>query len=335
VSARPIPFYPVLRAREALGRGGDLASRLDRPGATRLSHARAGLRLIAQALGSGRVLVPDFLCASAVDPFAAAGLEVERYRIGPDLTADLDDLRARVGHGARAAMMVSYFGLPQPIDEFSAICREAGAVLIDDAAHSVLSDHAGRPYGTFGDAGVVSVRKTLATPDGAVLFGSLVPSADGLAPDRPPSARYAVRTIARRADAALRTDVLGRRARARSGALPDGAGPQEEERAGWSLITERVVRGAHVVDERERRRRSFAAWNALLDGAGAEPIAAPTSPPGAGPSGFPVRVTDEERFARRMRELRVEWIRWPDRPEDSAEFPRGVGLLPTHTLPAE
>ena len=327
----PIAFYPVLGPRLALGRGGDLARRLDRPGALRVSHARAGLRLIARGLGGrGPVLLPDFLCASAVEPFAAEGLDVARYRVGPDLAPDLDELSALARDGARAAMMVSYFGLSQPVERFREVCRSAEIGLIDDSAHSLLSDHDGAPYGTLGDAGVVSVRKALATPDGAVLFGSSAGDPDGLQRTRPPSSRYLVRTLARRADALLRTDVLGRRARARSGQLPSEA-QHEDERAAWSRLTERVVDAADVERERELRRRAFAAWPALLEGAGAVALAG-TPAPDIGPTGFPVRITDEERFARRMRELRVEWIRWPDRPSDSAEFPRGVGVLPTHSV---
>lgn len=328
-------YYPVLDPRVIARATRPLPGALAAPGAIRLRYARTGLRLIAAALAPATtVVVPDFLCRSAVEPFDDAGLAVRRYRIGQDLRADPEEVERAAGGRRFALLVVSYFGLPQPFDELRELCLRRDAMLIDDAAHSLLSEHGGRPYGTLGDAGVTTVHKTLPVPDGAVAVGSerLVLSAAASLPrhGRAP-AMYALRTLLRNVDAALALDVLGRRARRLSGGLPpdDAAGPHEA--LGWSLLTRLVAPRVDAGAERALRRRVFERWPALLEGSGATPLAAAALAAGVCPSGFPARIDDERRFARAMEALRVEWIRWPDRPSDSAALPRGVAVLPTHT----
>ncbi len=332
----PIPFYPVLGPRQALGaRHGALPGALGAPGAVRLRFARTGLRLIAATLDPGcRVLLPDLLCASAIEPFAAAGLRIDRYPVGPALEADPSAVSEGLRTRTRAVVVVSYFGLPQPFAELRALCEENDALLIDDAAHSLLSELDGRPYGTLGHVGVVSARKSLPVPDGAAAIGAHA------LPDDLPDAngdgalRYLARTLARQADRVTGADLLGRRARRRSGLLPEGDGPRVPEATGWSRLTGRILVRVDPEAERRLRRRVFAAWSPLVTGHGASPVSAPDLAAGVGPSGYPLRVDDEALFARRMQELRVEWIRWPDRPETCATHPRGVAVLPTHTPPA-
>ena len=325
-------YYPVLDPRLAVRRPRGLPAALTVPGSVRVRYARTGLRLIARALDPATtVLLPDFLCRSAVEPFA--GLRTARYRVGEDLVAAPDAVATALPAGGPAAVLVvSYFGLPQPFDEL----RSLDALLIDDAAHSLLSEHRGQPYGTLGDAGVVGIHKTLPVPDGAVAIGSerlrLGPP-DGIAAGGRAPLAYGLRTVLRNVDQVLRLDAMGRRARRVSGELPaeDGSGDGTPEALGWSRFTQRVVERIDPAAERARRRAAFEAWPELL--AGATAVHAGALPEGVAPSGFPARIDDEERFARAMEELRVEWIRWPDRPHDSAAFPNGVAVLPTHTVP--
>jgi hypothetical protein len=71
----------------------------------------------------------------------------------------------------------------------------------------------------------------------------------------------------------------------------------------------------------------------LLPGSAGTPIGSIDEDEGICPSGLPVRMADEQRFAEWARDTRVEWIRWPDLPQLSGEFSRGLAVLPTHTVP--
>jgi hypothetical protein len=172
-------------------------------------------------------------------------------------------------------------------------------------------------------------------PDGAVALGSeRLPL--GVPAEVPDAGRaplpYALRTVLRNLDQALGLDAMGRRARPRSGDLPaEDEVDRTPEALGWSRFTERVVARVDPAAERAARREAFARWPALLQGA--TPLFAGELPEGAGPSGFPARIDDERHFAEAMDRLKVEWIRWPDRPRDSSAFPNGVAVLPTHTVP--
>lgn len=329
-----VPFYPVLGPRQCVGTARDgLPGALGAPGAVPLRFARTGLRLIASALPPGsRVLLPDLLCESAVEPFAAAGLAIDRYPVSPSLQAEPSVIRDRLRPRTGAVMVVSYFGLSQPFSKLGDLCEERNVVLIDDAAHSLLSELQGRPYGTLGTAGVVSARKSLAVPDGAAVLGPRGAEHLG-ATHRYGAIHYLIRTLARHLDLATGVDVLGRRARRRSGVLPEHDGPRVHEGTGWSWLSQRVLRRVDPEVERRLRRQAFAAWDCIVAGRGGTPLVGPDLPAGVAPSGYPVRVDDEVLFADRMRELRVQWIRWPDRPETCAAHPAGVAVLPTHTLP--
>jgi hypothetical protein len=334
--SQAVPFNPLLRPGRLRLRAGELPGALGLPGAVRLRYSRTGLWLIARWLGEGaEVLLPDLLCSEALNPFVAAGVGVERYRVGPQLEADPQEIDKAITARTRAVMLVTFFGLPQPFDAVRALCRDRGLVLIDDSAHSALSEQGGRPFGTMGDLGVVSARKTLPVPDGGVL---LTGNTDGIPVEARPGrseralTHFLVASIGWNLELLARTDILGSRARHRA-AQPSSDEAPVAGPLGWSRLTEGVARRLDGEREREVRRKSFAAWPALLEGSGARPVIAGPLAPGIAPSGFPVRVDDAERLSSRMRELRTGWITWPDEREVSAEFPGGLAWLPTHGVP--
>jgi dTDP-4-amino-4,6-dideoxygalactose transaminase len=117
-----------------------------------------------------QVLVPSFICSAAVDPLFNFGADVVFCQNRPDCAMDLNDLEAKVTARTRAVLAVHYFGFPESINAIRRICDDKGLALIEDCAHVLLGQHAGRHLGSFGDASVYSLRKFFPVYDGACLI---------------------------------------------------------------------------------------------------------------------------------------------------------------------
>jgi perosamine synthetase len=96
-----------------------------------------------------------------------------------DLCLDPALAEAAIGPRTRAIMHVSLNGREGSIERFAALARERGLVLIEDAAQSFGSRHAGRALGSFGALGSFSFSspKIITTGQG----GALVTDDDRLA----------------------------------------------------------------------------------------------------------------------------------------------------------
>ena len=83
------------------------------------------------------------------------------------------------------------FGLPQPVDGVLHLARQAGAVVVEDAAQSMGARLAGRPVGVQGDFGLYSLGpgKPMSLGGGGVLsvngsrYGEIVAEAWKALPD--------------------------------------------------------------------------------------------------------------------------------------------------------
>jgi len=134
--------------------------------------ARYALSGAIRALGMGagdRVLIPSYSCGTEVDPFLDQQVGIRFYRIRRDMSIDMEDLIERIDNTTRAILVTHYIGFPQPIGAVKRICAEQGLLLIEDCAHAFLSEVDGSSVGTFGDASIFSLRKTLPIPNGGVL----------------------------------------------------------------------------------------------------------------------------------------------------------------------
>jgi len=151
--------------------------------------ARNGIWQLIRALGveeSEVVLVPSYNCGAELDAVLRAPAAACFYRVDRAARVDLDDLRRAIDARTRVVLVTHYFGLPQPdLPAIVELCSEHGLALIEDCAPALYSTHCGRPLGTFGDAAVFSLWKTLPLPNGgAVLANRPLPLEDGTA--RPP-----------------------------------------------------------------------------------------------------------------------------------------------------
>lgn len=141
-------------------------------------RARDAFRLLLEHLvpRGGTVLLPAYIGLSPLegsglaDPLTALGLTPAFYRLGPDLQADLDDLRERLRVARPSAvLLVHYFGFPQrELRAIHELCATAEVPLIEDCAHAVL-DLAEGGLGTRGDYAFWSLHKWLGCPGGGLL----------------------------------------------------------------------------------------------------------------------------------------------------------------------
>ncbi len=128
-----------------------------------------GLRVRGLVAGDS-VLVPDFICESAIEPFDELGIEPLFYPIDPTLRPDWDAARLLIKPSAKALLVAHYFGQPQDICECLRFCEANGLDLIEDNAHGYGATYKGRLLGTFGKIGVSSPRKSFPISNGAYLY---------------------------------------------------------------------------------------------------------------------------------------------------------------------
>jgi dTDP-4-amino-4,6-dideoxygalactose transaminase len=129
----------------------------------------AGLRALAVYPGDA-VIVPAYICYSTVEPMIAAGYRIFYIDVGHDL--QLNPARAAElaeASGAKALLLVHYFGFPASFEPLATALRKHGVRIIEDCCHSFLTRIGGKVIGLQGDAAIYSMRKTLPVPDGGAL----------------------------------------------------------------------------------------------------------------------------------------------------------------------
>jgi dTDP-4-amino-4,6-dideoxygalactose transaminase len=141
-----------------------------------VSSGRAALTVLLEAMRRTsprrEVVIPAYTCFSVASAVARAGLTIRLCDVDPrtfdfDLTAlsrlDLRRVLCFVPSGL--------YGLPGELDVLEGIARDTGVFLIDDAAQCLGATKAGRPCGTFGDAGFYSLGrgKGITTMGGGIL----------------------------------------------------------------------------------------------------------------------------------------------------------------------
>ncbi|MDX1540627.1 MAG: DegT/DnrJ/EryC1/StrS family aminotransferase, partial [Geminicoccaceae bacterium] len=270
-----------------------------------------------------RVLVPGYCCGVEVAALLDAGLEVDYYRVLPDLTPDLDHLEQLARAPARALFLIHYFGLPQPLEPLVAFARERGLRLIEDAAHGLFARQPdGAALGSEADLAVFSLRKHLPVPDGGLLVLRGGEAGSAVRTRRPELKRTAktvgylaaielehrwprlnddLRRLLRRPNGPRFADVAGA-APADLVAAADPLGKEFDPGAvgtNASWLSRTVYRWAGADEIRERRFRNFSTLQRAAQAApGLRPLFT-RLPDGASPWLFPVvaeRAEDLRRF---------------------------------------
>lgn len=134
---------------------------------------RPALKWILEAEGlkaGDEVLVPAYLCPAVLSPIVALDLTPILYKVDANLNINLDDLEQRISGRTKAILFIHYFGFPQPQTVLECVSElRRDAVLIEDCVQSLLTEREGRWLGGIGDYSIVSFRKFVAVPDGALV----------------------------------------------------------------------------------------------------------------------------------------------------------------------
>jgi perosamine synthetase len=116
------------------------------------------------------VLTPAFDCDGSLQPFKALELKLKFFRSDPHtFSADIDDIKRKITYGTKLLHIINHFGMPQDWKALLAFRRESGIPILEDNAYSLFSAIDGRPFGTFGDLSIFSLRKNLPLVDGGML----------------------------------------------------------------------------------------------------------------------------------------------------------------------
>lgn len=133
------------------------------PGKLRLTYnARAAFYQLLGSLrthGRRTVLLPAFHCTALVEPVPRAGFNASFYRILPDFRPDMEDVRCKLSRDVAAVVVIHYFGFMTDLEPFLRLRDEFGCRIIEDCAHSFLSQRGGSYIGHGGDFSLFSFYK--------------------------------------------------------------------------------------------------------------------------------------------------------------------------------
>jgi len=332
--------------------------------------ARYALSGAIRALGMGAgdsVLIPSYSCGTEIDPFLDQQVGVGFYRIRKDTSIDLEDMAERIDHTTRAILVTHYIGFPQQIEAVKRVCAEKGLLLIEDCAHAFLSEYNGSNVGTFGDASIFSLRKTLPIPNGGVLvvnnpgFGckevlvrpwtlsissclmamELLKEKTGKGSGRGLSYLRRIRRNSLSAfENLLRlTARVGRKlSPQRVGAAlvhPNSYEFRGEMRSwGISRLAMRIIKRSDLRGIRQARRRNYEHLLAMVSGTDGAVTVFDDLPPGVCPLFFPMVVEGREEVVEGLRARGVKSYAWWRFMHDAVpwtEFP-DAAFLKTHIL---
>lgn len=257
------------------------------------------------------VLLPVYTCQEVLRLFMSC-THVLFYDVRPDLAIDPDEVRVKL-RGSRVKMMMitNYFGFLQPYrHEIKRICAKSGTRLIEDCAHSLLTQGSGET----GDLSIYSFRKILPLPDG----GGLRVNSEG----KPPVPKYYPRMysdaisvfIIGKSLLNIRTKMLSRAriASRTTNILPTGTLPTREDRIlPLSYFAQDRMANISFSEIMEKRRSDFQFWQKVSE---RSPVLSPiygNLPSGVCPLGFAVRAKDRRSIESRALDegiqLSVHW----------------------------
>ncbi|MBI9099181.1 MAG: DegT/DnrJ/EryC1/StrS aminotransferase family protein [Spirochaetaceae bacterium] len=116
------------------------------------------------------LLVPDFICESAIEPLLDLNIIPRYYPVNSALEPEWNKLEKLVNTSTIALLIVHYFGNPQPVDKFLELCNTHSLLLIEDNAHGFGAKYHNRLLGTIGDIGFCSPRKSFPISNGSYLY---------------------------------------------------------------------------------------------------------------------------------------------------------------------
>jgi dTDP-4-amino-4,6-dideoxygalactose transaminase len=164
----------TLSPRMLLGRGpaGQLPWVLRHPDIRHHYLGRNASYALVKGLGlaGAEMLFPAFFGPPVLQAPIEAGANVRFYPVRAGMRVAIEDLRAALTPQTRAIYLIHFNGFPGPIAEVMELARERDLIVIEDAAHAMLTTIDGKPAGSFGDGAVFSFYKWVPVPNGAALI---------------------------------------------------------------------------------------------------------------------------------------------------------------------
>jgi hypothetical protein len=128
--------------------------------------------LISLGLQKGdSVIVPAFMCSSAIEPLKSFGFNLIFVDVDGNLNLSIDNVRKviKTNDSISALISVQYFGMTKDISELIAVCRNHEIKVIEDVSHSFMSQFLRDKASIKSDIEIFSMRKSLPILDGGAL----------------------------------------------------------------------------------------------------------------------------------------------------------------------
>ena len=154
----------------------NLSSQIDQHNIENISFFLLGRdALISAILNLGlkkgdKIIIPAYMCESAIKPLEIYGFKLVYVDVEMDLTFSLDKLKKIIKNNPiKALLAVHYFGFTKEFDNVIDLCQKSGVKVVEDASHSFMSQLLRNHDDIKCDAEIFSMRKTLPVFDGGAL----------------------------------------------------------------------------------------------------------------------------------------------------------------------
>ena len=134
------------------------------------NYGRSSLYVILRALNlpkGSKVGVPLYSCTVVFDAIVNAGLVPCFIEIDDNYTMEPEDLEEKI-EDLSAVVVIHTFGRPADMDKIREIAGEKP--VIEDCAHSLLSEYKGKKTGTLGTASFFSLAKYISAGEGGMII---------------------------------------------------------------------------------------------------------------------------------------------------------------------
>lgn len=124
------------------------------------------------------ILLPSYIGLSKIegsgvfDPIRKSGISSSFYYVDRLLVPDFADIERQLKTGKfQLVLLIHYFGFAQvDVTAFVKLCRQYGALVIEDCAHSILGGLGEKRLGFYGDYSIFSIHKNTSTRDGGFYY---------------------------------------------------------------------------------------------------------------------------------------------------------------------
>tara|TARA_B110000008_G_C16977982_1_gene566920 strand:- start:3266 stop:4384 length:1119 start_codon:yes stop_codon:yes gene_type:complete len=130
----------------------------------------AGLTALGLKKGDS-ILVPAYICESAIRPLQAYGFKLIFVDIDNNLSLPINKISKifKSDSSIMALITVHYYGITSDINELSALCRKYNVKVVEDASHSFMTQLLRDRSNINGDIEIFSMRKNVPVLDGGAL----------------------------------------------------------------------------------------------------------------------------------------------------------------------